>query len=79
MRKVAQTRLARLVEARRAQDGGVARQTIAAFLNGLTPSELLEFRQKPDVCREKLWAFLEKLPPQTLTAINRHHSRPRGR
>ena len=77
MRKDIQGRLARLVEARQAQDQQAVRETITTFLGGMAPNELYECRELA-VLRPKLEAFLTTQPARMLNTIERWAKAKKG-
>lgn len=78
MNRSIETRLDRLVEARREQDAATVKGVIAEFLGGLTPSALYECREQA-VLRPRLNDFLATQPAPILAIIERWAARKRKR
>ena len=74
MNRNIETRLDRLVEARREQDAATVKLAISNFLGGLTPDQVYACRE-PSVLRPQLTAFLADQSPRTLAIIERWSAR----
>ena len=70
MNRNIEARLARLVEARQAQDAAAVRGVIGEFLGGMTAEILYECRE-PDALRPRLTEFLATQPNKIIAIIER--------
>ena len=77
MNRNIEARLDRLLEARQEQDSQAVKETISAFLGGLTPETLYECRE-PDALRPHLAAFLADQPEKTIRTIERWSKNRKG-
>ena len=70
MNRNIEARLARLVEARQAQDAAAVRGVIGEFLGGMTADQLYECREQATL-RPKLEEILTTQPAKVITTIER--------